>query len=155
MNIGKVFLVWLVANVFIGLLVLIYTLIGNDVERLSVESILSVGLVGFVCTIPSLIVLIIFQAIYKSTVKTPNKLHYILLVLGINVLYTLFCKGAYDIRYSKQYFFFFIITTISGVAAVLIFYKQPKPVYNEQHEFGKGNTVANDGDHYGSIKLGD
>jgi hypothetical protein len=143
MNIGRITLVWLLANVCIGLVVLIFALLDDDMNTITIESVFSLAFIGTSCTIPSLIALIIFQAIYKATVKTPKRLHYVLVVFSINLLYFLYCNVVIDLRFFKEYYLFFILTTISGIASLLILYKPINPVYTDAYYFAQTNTNDN------------
>ncbi len=139
MNIAKISLVWLVANVCIVIFTLIFSLLNNGFASFSIGISLFSGFVGFICTIPSLMMLIIFQRMYSTNVVTPKLVHYVLLILGLNVQYFIYFHDT-KINVFGNTSSFFIVTTISGIASLLIFYKQPKKD-NDQYEFDSNKII--------------
>lgn len=125
MNFKLIFLIWLLANVFLSFIVLFYSILtGNSSDfNFSLQAIL----VGFITSIPSLIVLEVAVFDYKKKSSMLSFVRYFSKkIILINLVYFLcsclfFSTKQYFFPSSEEFFYlvlFYIITTIVGLTSL-------------------------------------
>jgi magnesium-transporting ATPase (P-type) len=141
LNFGALFKIWILANVFLSIGVIIYLVVDkilNDYNYYRyLEEVLTIICIGFIFTLPNLIVLGFSNAIINMQKRDTlangfNK--YLMVILIINFIYLLVSGILFDIDYDEKpsstaylrLCLFFIGTTVAGVLA---FYMVSKKVY--------------------------
>ena len=121
----NVFLIWLWANLMLGICTIIYCISDSLFLLDGFSGALGLMVYGFFFTIPSLVALVIFQYIYSSNKKsiTNNLFPYLKVVLGINFTYFFIylINGGYN---EINGILFFVFTTFCGVLAFYIEYSR-------------------------------
>lgn len=119
MKYKHVFLIWLLADVFLAL-VLLLLVIWNAVAGVDKDFdglFLLVIAYGVVISLPSLVLLTIFHFVYNGRLKKPktDTKPYIAVIVGINVLYlfSTFLTGIMDAEFN----FFYLCSTAAGLLA--------------------------------------
>ncbi|MGC4103509.1 hypothetical protein [Ferruginibacter sp.] len=122
MKYKHVFLVWLLADVFlaIGLFIFILFELSGTSGRNNMDMFLWVCLYGIVVSLPSLAIMLIFHAVFMHNAKDPGdyKMPYMLLIIGINFLYLLITANAY--RMGELFNLFYMGSTVAGLLAFYI-----------------------------------
>ena len=115
----NIFRLWVWANLMIGFWTAIFTFFQDELFYNDAGIYLLALGIGFVFSVPSLIILMIFQNFYtKKNVET-NFVPYILIIVLINFLYLV---GYYisDKSYDLNVIYFFFLTTFCGIVAFFI-----------------------------------
>ncbi len=113
----NVFLVWLWADIILATGCVIFDF-NNEI--------VSVIGIGFVCTLPSLVILIIVHTIFAKYNKSHSNYstHYLLLIIGVNILYLIFCfltiGFAKWVSDAKFFILAFACTTLAGIISFFI-----------------------------------
>ena len=125
----NVFLIWLWANLMLGICTIVYCISDSLFLLDGFSGALGLMVYGFFFTIPSLVVLIIFQYVYSSSKKsiTNNLFPYLKAVLFINLAYFLIYLVGEGYNEIKG-IFFFILTTICGILAFYIEYSRVRGI---------------------------
>lgn len=133
MRYKHIFFIWLLANIFLSLIVLLYSLRTGDSSDFYFS--LQVILVGFFTSIPSLIVLEVAVFDYKKKSEMLSfKKYFSKKIILINLFYflcscLLLSNKKYFFPSSEEFFYlalFYIITSIVGLASLrLVIMKVP------------------------------
>ena len=119
MKYKHVFFIWLLADAFLALGLFAFVVYeqfsGGSKDDMGMF--LLVAAYGICISLPSLIVMLIFHAIFTSNTKDPKdyKSTYIILIVSINVLYLLvgqFCFGM-----TGEFNVFYLASTLAGLLA--------------------------------------
>ncbi len=128
MKYKHVFLIWLLADVFLASGVLCFFLYDmfNGSNTNDLGMFLLVIAYGISISLPSLLAMLLFHFIF--TKKAPNTLNYakpyIALIICINVLYLLI--GQYVFGMTGEFKYFYIGTTLAGLLAFYLIDKKIK-----------------------------
>jgi chromate transport protein ChrA len=136
MKYKHVFLIWLFADI----LLVIGSLVYATKDSLYGTTIFFGSFFGLLFSLPSLIIMLLFHAIYTKHAKNPNNyvLPYSLLILIINIIYLL-VGYLWPINYETIYSFYnfykiFIATTLAGfVSFYLVNRKIKKELKKEEN----------------------
>ena len=126
----NVFRIWLWANLMIAFGAFIFTFSqGESLKEGAGTYLLFLG-IGFLFSVPSLIILMIFENFYPKKNEGNNIVPYILIILLINILYAI-VYFTFNRFYNSEGIYFFILTTICGIAALFIEYNIAKKNTNK------------------------
>lgn len=140
MKYKHVFFIWLIADALIALgtaCIGIYEEFtgGSSTEDVGIY-LLAVG-IGIACSLPSLIVMLLFHRIYTSNAKQPQDyvMPYVALIICINMLYLL--TGELGFGLPKDFNLFYVGSTLAGLLAFYLVHRKIRkntPVVVEQNE---------------------
>jgi sulfite exporter TauE/SafE len=137
MKYKHVFFIWLLADAFLaigGVCFIIYTALTESPSDNGILW-LVIGL-GFLITLPSLIVMLIFHAIFTKNAKDPASYAapYIILIVSINILYLVI--GHIVFTPGSEFGYTYIPTTLAGLLA---FYLVDRKIKKN----AAGNVITN------------
>ncbi len=118
MKYKQVFFIWLLADAFlaaVGLCFLVYIAVADS--NSDSEIILLVIGIAFLLTLPSLIVMLLFHAVFAKYAKNPSNYasSYIILIVSINILYLVIDHIVFTMP--GQFGYVYIGTTAAGLLA--------------------------------------
>jgi hypothetical protein len=121
MKYKQVFFIWLLADAFLaaaGLCFIIYNAISSSGSDTSIL-LLVIGL-AFLITLPSLIVMLLFHAVFTKHAKKPANYGppYIILIVSINILYLVI--GHIVFTMPGEFGYVYIATTLAGLLAFYV-----------------------------------
>ena len=120
MKYKQVFFIWLLADAFLaaGLLCFgIYELLTGGGSSDDVSMFFWAAAIGIGCSLPSLLVMLLFHSVYTKNTKHPAEytMPYVALIVCINMLYLLI--GQYWFGMTAEFNLFYVGTTLSGLLA--------------------------------------
>jgi hypothetical protein len=121
MKYKQVFFIWLLADAFLaaaGLCFIIYNAITASGSDTSIF-LLVLGL-AFLITLPSLIIMLLFHAVFTKQAKNPANYGppYIILIVSINILYLVI--GHIVFTMPGEFGYVYIATTLAGLLAFYV-----------------------------------
>lgn len=120
MRYKDVFLIWLLADMLLATGLVILSFFTLKFAEGDAGMVLLMIIFGLIISLPSLVAMLIFHAVYKATIKNNyHHLPYLLLIFIINFLYWLFGNHGFksiDINYG----YFILLTTLAGSMAFVI-----------------------------------
>ena len=122
----NVFLLWLWANLMIGFWAGVFALTKEGPMNDGFIMCLIVLGIGFLFTIPSLIVLMIFNHFYSQKNISNNFIPYVLIIVAINFLYFIIYYFSSSYNFEIRWIAFFLLTTFCGLVALFIEYNKAK-----------------------------
>jgi hypothetical protein len=122
MKYKHVFKIWILANAFIALGIIIYLFANfggpNDIDDLSDPGMfLFVAGVGVLISVPSLIIMMVFHHFYLEQKNNSGNYvqAYSILIIVINALYFFWSHS----NFGTDFDIFYLLSTVSGIAALL------------------------------------
>lgn len=140
MKYKQVFFIWLIADALIAAgtacIGIYQELTGGASTEDAGIFLLAVG-IGILCSLPSLIIMLIFHAIYASNAKHPQDyvMPYVALIICINMLYLL--AGQFGFGMPKEFNLFYVGSTLAGLLAFYLVHRKIKkntPAVTDQNE---------------------
>jgi len=119
MKYKHVFLIWILADVFLALGLLGFTIYeqftGGSLDDLSMF--LAIAAYGTMISLPSLCVMLLFHFVYTKSAKNSSvyRIPYLGLIIGINVLYLLIGQFGFDM--TLEFNVFYLGSTAAGLLA--------------------------------------
>lgn len=117
MKYTHVVFIWLLADVLLGIGSFVYATRYNEYGT----TMLFWSVTGFIYSLPSLLIMLIFHIFYEKYAKNPANyvLPYSILILGINILYLsagfiFSIDGSDSIYHFNSFYKIFIATTVAG-----------------------------------------
>jgi hypothetical protein len=120
MSYKNVFFIWLWADIILIVLALIFAIgiyVTDGNQSGSTEILLMAIAYGFLLTVPSLLILLVFHYFFNTYASNTSnyKQPYLLLIISINIIYAL--VGRYSFTMPATFSYLHIITTLAGIAA--------------------------------------
>ncbi len=124
MKYKHIFLIWLFANIILGLTAYFYLFFQSGNNKFNdFEMILIVALYGLFLTLPSLIILSAYYFFYfKKLMYADYKFKLIAIIVIINILY--FLASYYFFTMAKEFNYFFLASTLAGLISFAIMDKK-------------------------------
>ena len=126
MKAKNIFLLWLWANLMIGFWAGIFALTQEGPMNDGFIMCLVVFGIGFLFTIPSLIVLMVFHAFYSNKNSISSIIPYVLIIVFVNFLYFITYYFSYSYNFEMKWIAFFLLSTFCGLVALFIEHNKVK-----------------------------
>ena len=121
----NIFRIWLWGNLMIGFWMGVFKLFEGELVLDGIVIYFLVIVIGFLFSVPSLIILMIFQNFYQKKNIENNYAPYVWVILLINFLYLLVYYASSPYFKIKEIAFFFL-STFCGMVAFFIEYNKVK-----------------------------
>ena len=131
MRYREVFLIWLIADGLLATGSIILSLISSDFADGEFGFALLIIAYGIGFSLPSLFIMMIFQAIFDSSRKSNYQGPYLFLIIGINLLYLLAGIFFFDMKLNS-YVYLIGFTTLAGLIAFAIVDRMIRKRLNHQ-----------------------
>lgn len=132
MKFKHVFFIWLLADLFlaVGLFATMFTTLAKDENFKDAGFLVAVVFYGVLLSLPSLVVLLIFHAIYSKQQRTIDEYvkTYCIVILTINVLYFIVSNRGFSDS-GTLFNYFYIFTTIAGLLALFLVQRNVRKQY--------------------------